>query len=211
MDPMLITRAGSSWVPAASSSGTKNLVRWKTPLTLRASTRSKAASSKSASGVPQVAPALLTRMSRVEPSWSPSRRPAGDTRPRWRGRPGCRCRCPWPRARPPPASTTSALRDEMYTVAPASTKPSAIILPMPRVPPVTRAVLPSMEKRSCALIGPSWSGGHGAANATALRTMTSAPTRSARVLHREGGAVVHAARAVGRRRRPRRSSTRAGG
>ena len=43
--------------------GTRNLVRWKTPFTFRDSTRSKAASSKSARGAPQVAPALLTRMS----------------------------------------------------------------------------------------------------------------------------------------------------
>ena len=45
-------------------------------------------------------------------------------------------------------SHTSALRDEMYTLAPASTKPRAIIRPMPRDPPVTTAVLPSMEKSS---------------------------------------------------------------
>ncbi len=45
IDPMLMTRAGSSAVPAFSSSGTRNLVRWNTPFTLRASTRSHAASS----------------------------------------------------------------------------------------------------------------------------------------------------------------------
>jgi len=44
------------------------------------------------------------------------------------------------------SSQTSALRDEMYTLAPASTNPRAIISPMPRLPPVTSAVLPSMEK-----------------------------------------------------------------
>jgi hypothetical protein len=40
------------------------------------------------------------------------------------------------------------LRDETYTVAPASTNPPAIIRPIPREPPVTRAVLPAMENRS---------------------------------------------------------------
>ena len=53
-------------------------------------------------------------------------------------------------------SQTSALRDEMYTVAPASTKPSAIIRPMPRLPPVTSAVLPAMENRSEAVIATLW-------------------------------------------------------
>ena len=44
------------------------------------------------------------------------------------------------------SSHTSSLREAMYTLAPASTNPVAIILPMPREPPVTTAVLPSMEK-----------------------------------------------------------------
>ena len=50
------------------------------------------------------------------------------------------------------ASHTSALRDEMLTLAPASTKPRAIIRPMPRLPPVTRAVLPAMENRSFTVV-----------------------------------------------------------
>ena len=53
-------------------------------------------------------------------------------------------------------SQTSALREEMYTRAPASTNPRAIIRPMPREPPVTSAVLPATENRSC--IGVSFSG-----------------------------------------------------
>ena len=56
------------------------------------------------------------------------------------------------------SAQASALRDEMVTAAPASTNPSAIILPMPRVPPVTRAVLPAIEKRSDALTRSLWSG-----------------------------------------------------
>src|ERR671910_2458591 len=66
IDPMLITRAGWSSLPAASSSGTRNFVRWYTPLTLSASTRSQAASSNWSRGAPHVAPALLTRMSRLD-------------------------------------------------------------------------------------------------------------------------------------------------
>ena len=62
IDPMLMTRAGSSSPLAASRVGRRNFVRWKTPFTLRSSTRSHAASSNSSIGVPQVAPALFTRM-----------------------------------------------------------------------------------------------------------------------------------------------------
>ena len=74
---MLITRAGESAVAAASSIGRRNFVRWKTALTLSARTRSKACSSYSAIGAPQVAPALLTRTSR----WS-SRRAISSARRR---------------------------------------------------------------------------------------------------------------------------------
>ena len=52
--------------------------------------------------------------------------------------------------------TGLGFRDDTYTLAPASTYPVAIILPMPREPPVTRAVLPAMENRSvmaCAALG----------------------------------------------------------
>ena len=76
------------------------------------------------------------------------RRPAAGTRRARSGWPAPRCTRRSRRARPRPASQTSALRDEMYTLAPASTKPRAIINPMPRLPPVTSAVLPSMENRS---------------------------------------------------------------
>ena len=66
----------------------------------------------------------------------------------------------------------------MYTFTPASTKPSAIIEPMPRLPPVTSAVFPAMSKRSEAVMAQCASRSHGAANASALRTRTPAPTRS---------------------------------
>ena len=80
------------------------------------------------------------------------------------------------------SAQASALRDEMYTAAPASTNPSAIIRPMPRVPPVTSAVLPAMEKRSEALMATFWPTGPASdlrsSHAIALRTVTLAPTRS---------------------------------
>src|SRR3954451_20904239 len=41
------------------------------------------------------------------------------------------------------ASRPSILRDESITLAPDSTKPAAMALPIPREPPVTRATLPS--------------------------------------------------------------------
>ena len=44
-------------------------------------------------------------------------------------------------------SSSAALREEMYTCAPASTNPAAIIRPIPREPPVTTTVLPSTENR----------------------------------------------------------------
>jgi hypothetical protein len=46
------------------------------------------------------------------------------------------------------SSQASRLRDEMYTRAPASTKPRAILSPIPLEPPVTTATLPSIENRS---------------------------------------------------------------
>ena len=45
------------------------------------------------------------------------------------------------------ALQTSALREEMYVFAPASTNPRAIIRPIPREPPVTTATLPEISKR----------------------------------------------------------------
>ncbi len=60
MLPILITRAGSSRVPAASSKGRKARVRKNGAFKLRSTTFSQAAAGNSASGAPQVAPALLT-------------------------------------------------------------------------------------------------------------------------------------------------------
>src|SRR3712207_1054507 len=61
MLPTLTTRAGSSSVPAASSSGRKARVRKNGALRFRSSTLSQAEAGNSANGVPQVARALVTR------------------------------------------------------------------------------------------------------------------------------------------------------
>src|ERR671911_625343 len=147
IDPMLITRAGWSALPAASSSGTRNFVRWYTPLTLSASTRSQAASSNWSRGAPHVAPALLTRMSRLD-----SRAATASARRRHSASldrsAGMASHSPTFDSSAATSSQTSALRDEMMTLAPASTNPRAIISPMPLDPPVTTAVLPAMENSS---------------------------------------------------------------
>src|SRR5438445_6343188 len=143
---MLMTRAGSPGPAARSRSGRQARVRWKTPFTFKASTLSHAASGYSASGAPQLAPALLTR------TWSAvSRRARASARPRAPASveqsAGSETHVPCRDSSAATWSHTSALREEMYTFAPASTKPRAIMSPMPREPPVTRATLPSMEKR----------------------------------------------------------------
>ena len=60
---MLITRAGSSVVAAARSSGSNRTVRKNGPFRLMSITLSQPDSGNSSSGAPQAAPALLTRMS----------------------------------------------------------------------------------------------------------------------------------------------------
>jgi hypothetical protein len=52
------------------------------------------------------------------------------------------------------ASQAAALRDEIQTVAPCCKKPVAIMRPMPREPPVTRAVRPS--RLQIGFMGVSW-------------------------------------------------------
>jgi len=43
-------------------------------------------------------------------------------------------------------------RPAIATCAPKSAKPSAVALPMPLVPPVTRTVLPSKDPRDMAVV-----------------------------------------------------------
>src|SRR5579864_1939406 len=50
---------------------------------------------------------------------------------------------------------SSALREDTTTFAPPSSRARAIISPIPREPPVTNAVFPSMSNRPSALIGSS--------------------------------------------------------
>ena len=147
MEPTLMTLLGSSAEPAASSSGRKNLVVWKTPCTLRLSTRSHEAVSCSSSGAPQVAPALLTSTSTrgcaaataVANVRAPSSFERSATMPE---------HVPKAESSATAPSTASALREATTTVAPAATKPPAIIRPIPRVPPVTTMVFPSTENSS---------------------------------------------------------------
>src|SRR5664280_455670 len=147
IEPMLITRDGWSAVAPASSSGRKNLVVWKTPWTLRLRTRSHDAVSCSARGAPQVAPALLTSTS-TRPWWAETasanwRAPSSEDRSAAKPE-----HAPKSDSSATVACTAWAFRDATITVAPAATKPAAIMCPMPRVPPVTTTVFPATEKRS---------------------------------------------------------------
>ena len=63
MLPTLMIRAGSSAVPAASSSGRNARTRKNGALRFRLTSLSQADSGNSSNGAPQAAPALLTRMS----------------------------------------------------------------------------------------------------------------------------------------------------
>ena len=55
---------------------------------------------------------------------------------------------PVPGEFPLAAAQASALRELMYTRAPASSRPRAIMSPMPRLPPVTTAVFPDRSNKS---------------------------------------------------------------
>ena len=153
IDPMLMTRAGSSAEPAARSNGRRNFVVWNTPCTFRSSTRFHEASSCSSRGTPQVAPALLTSTSMV--SWrsathSPNRRhpcslERSDVVP---------VAVPNSQSSSTVACTAGSLRDVTITSAPLAAKPRAIMAPMPLVPPVTTTVRPTTEKSSSAGVGP---------------------------------------------------------
>src|SRR6476620_9919780 len=120
IEPTLMTRAGSPSVAAASSNGRRNRVRWYGPFTLMLSTRSHAASSWSASGAPQVAPALLIstwrRSSRDAISSASRRHSASVDRSA-----GIPMHSPTADRRSATSATTSAFRDETYTFTPART------------------------------------------------------------------------------------------
>src|SRR3954447_188630 len=149
MLPMLTTRAGSSWVPASSSSGRNARVRKNGDFRFRSSTLSHADPGKVSSGSPQVAPALLTRMCS-----SSSRSPTTEARRRHSSSversAGTETTLPKELSSATAASPASGLRELMYTRTPAWSRPRATISPMPRVPPVTTATLPLRSNRSTA-------------------------------------------------------------
>src|SRR4051794_28682013 len=154
MLPMLMTRAGSSSDAAFSSSGRNDLVRKNGPLTFVSITLSHAASVNSDIGVPQVAPALLTRMCSsfsTAPTSSASRRHSAS----FDRSAGIAVTSPYDDSSCAAAAHASALREEMYTLrAPPCRRPRVIIRPIPRVPPVTTATLPSRLNKSTVL--PLW-------------------------------------------------------
>jgi hypothetical protein len=69
MLPTLMTRAGSSAVAAASSSGRNARTRKNGAFRLRLTSLSQADSGYCSSGAPQAAPALLTRMCTRDSDW----------------------------------------------------------------------------------------------------------------------------------------------
>src|SRR5579871_1791885 len=158
MLPMLMIRAGSSSVPAASSSGRNALVRKNGVFRLRSTTLSQAAAGYSASGAPQVAPALLTRTLTARsrsPTSAASRR---HSRSADRSA-GMAWTAPYADSSFAASAQASALRELMYTRAPACSRPRAIMSPMPRLPPVTTAVFPDRSNRSMAAPARNLSGG----------------------------------------------------
>src|SRR6516164_9202553 len=147
MLPMLMTRAGSSGVPAASSSGKNARVMKNGAFRSRSTTLSQAAAGNSSSGAPQVAPALLTSTFKAGSRWptSPASRRHSASVDRSAGMATI---CPYWVSSRSAAAQASALRELMYTRAPASSSPRAIISPIPRLPPVTTAVFPDRSNKS---------------------------------------------------------------
>ncbi len=126
-------------------------MRAKTPCTFVPSTLPHASAGKSSIGAPHVAPALLK--SRWTRSWRAAIAAAKAATPSGlETSAGIALHGPCAESSAAVASQVSALREEMITSAPARSRPSAIIRPMPRDPPVTTATLPLMSNRP----GDSW-------------------------------------------------------
>src|SRR5215470_705723 len=176
MLPMLMTRAGSSGVPAASSSGKNARVKKNGAFRLRSTTLSQAAAGNSSIGAPQVAPALLASMFKAGSRWpiSPARRRHSASVDRSAG---MAMIFPYRVSSRSAAAQASALRELMYTRAPASSSPRAIISPIPRLPPVTTAVFPDRSNKS--MISPMQNrrGASGAAGRKAYATIPSHPDK----------------------------------
>src|SRR5271165_374005 len=144
---MLMTRAGSFGSAAARSAGSSAIVRSNTPCTFVRRTFSHPLGGNSSSGAPHPAPALLTRMSssskRSLVARASSAAPSGVEMS-----PGIAWQSPICASAAAAALTSSALREETITRAPACTRPRAIISPIPREPPVTSAVLGETSNRA---------------------------------------------------------------
>ena len=110
-------------------------------------TLSQPDSGNSSSGAPQFAPALFTRMCSAGSRLVISRTTRGDTLARAEVGRNRRCTRRTFASSASACLQASALREQMYVRTPFSTKPRAIIRPMPRVPPVTRATFPFTEKQ----------------------------------------------------------------
>src|SRR5262245_30342160 len=115
-----MTRAGSATIAAFYNNERQAQVRWKITFTLSANTLSQTSSKYATMKPTQFAPALFTKMSNFT-----SRCPNAYARP---SQPACvpqsadsEMQVPSFESSAAAASQTSALRDEMYTLAPAST------------------------------------------------------------------------------------------
>ena len=119
MDPMLMTRAGSSVGRGrARSRGSRNFVVWNTPFTLSDSTRSHAASSNCSKGAPPRVARVVHEDVRGAPRVGRRHPPGPDTRPRWTGRRRASRIDPRLASSVAAASHASALRDDTYDLAP---------------------------------------------------------------------------------------------
>src|SRR5450755_2643030 len=189
MLPTLMTRDGSSCVPPASSSGRNALVRKNGAFRLRSTTLSQAAAGNSARGAPQVAPALLTRMfracSRSPTSLARRRHSASADRSA-----GIAVTVPYRESSCAASAHASALRELMYTRAPASSRPRAIMSPIPRVPPVTTAVFPDRSNRFIGLSLPKPESCASTATEAARVPGTVAPVEDTEVIARRAGRVL---------------------
>ena len=121
------------------------------PVTFVSSTLCHASSGISRTGAPQVAPALLMRMSTRPYSPSVRATDASTSSARATSQAAASARIPRSRRRAAAASSSPVLRAVSASEAPASPSASAIWKPRPREPPVTIATLPvrSNSSRTC--------------------------------------------------------------
>ncbi|OPY92159.1 MAG: hypothetical protein A4E73_01406 [Syntrophaceae bacterium PtaU1.Bin231] len=127
--------------------------RIQTPRTLTLNIWSHRSIGNSSVGAPQLAPALLTRMSIRENSASTVRIMASISSGFPMSHATGRTRTPkFRRISSAAASRFFILRDARTRSAPASASPSAMNFPIPRPPPVTSATFPPSRNISCSLM-----------------------------------------------------------